>query len=67
MDYAQLDFEILWELINQNDKQALEELLIRFDPLIKSKSRINGRVDEDIVQDIREIFIKALKKSSLNE
>lgn len=62
MDYAQLDFEVLWELINQNDEQALEELLIRFDPLIKSKSRVRGRVDEDIAQDIREIFIKELKK-----
>ncbi|AFQ44254.1 helix-turn-helix domain-containing protein [Desulfosporosinus meridiei] len=62
MDYDQLDFETLWELLKQNDEQALVQVLIRFDSLIKSKSRVNGRINEDIAQDIREAFVKALKK-----
>lgn len=66
MDYTQLDFETLWECLFQNDPQALAELLNRFEPLIKSKSYMYGRFDEDIAQDIREAFIRALKKKSNN-
>ena len=66
MDYKQLDFETLWQRLVQNDPQALAELLVRFEPLIKSKSYMHGRIDEDIAQDIREAFIRALKKKSNN-
>lgn len=66
MDYTQLDFETLWQLLVQNDPKALAELLVRFEPLIKSKSYMHGRIDEDIAQDIREAFIRALKKKFNN-
>jgi len=62
MDYEKLDFEILFQLVKQNDQQALAELIFRFEPLIKSESRFHERLDEDIAQDIREIFVKVLQK-----
>jgi len=71
MDYTKLDIETLWELINKNDQQALAELIVRFDPLIKSESKFYGQIDEDIAQDIRETLFRALKKklnsTQLNE
>ncbi|HVJ50102.1 helix-turn-helix domain-containing protein [Desulfitobacterium sp.] len=65
MDYAQLDFETLWQFLDLNDQQALAELLVRFEPLIRSESKLHGRIDEDIAQDIREAFIRALKKNPI--
>lgn len=62
---------MLFQLVNQNDWPAIEELLSRFEPLIKSKSRVNGCIDDDIAQDIRETFFRALRnksnKTRLNE
>ena len=64
MDYTKLDIETLWELVNEKDQQALSELVVRFDPLIKSESKFYGQIDEDIAQDIRETFVKALKRKN---
>lgn len=61
VDYAKQDIETLIQLVKQNDQQALEELLVRFEPLIKSLSKFHGQLDEDIAQDTRETFFKALK------
>lgn len=66
VDYAKLDIETLFQLVNQNDQQALEELLVHFEPLIKSESKLHGQLDEDIAQDIRETFFRALKKKHFN-
>ena len=62
MDYTKLDIETLWELINEKDQQAIAELIVRFDPLIKSESKLYGQLDEDIAQDIRETLFQALKR-----
>jgi len=64
LDYTKLDIETLWELVNEKDQQALSELVVRFDPLIKSESKFYGQIDEDIAQDIRETFVKALKRKN---
>ena len=50
------------ELANEENQQALAELVVRFDPLIKSESKFYGQIDEDIAQDIRETLFRALKK-----
>ena len=65
MDYTKLDIETLWELVNEKDQLALAELVVRFDPLIKSESKFYGQIDEDIAQDIRETLFRALKKKIL--
>jgi len=62
LDYTKLDIETLWELINEKDQQAIAELIVRFDPLIKSESKLYGQLDEDIAQDIRETLFQALKR-----
>jgi hypothetical protein len=48
VDYAKLDIKTLFQLVNEKNPQALAELLVRFEPLIKSKSKYHGHVDEDI-------------------
>jgi len=65
VDYTKLDIETLWELVNEKDQLALAELVVRFDPLIKSESKFYGQIDEDIAQDIRETLFRALKKKIL--
>jgi len=65
VDYAKLDIKTLFQLVNEKDPQALVELLVRFEPLIKSRSKYHGHVDEDIAQDIRETLFRALKKKIL--
>jgi len=65
VDYTKLDIETLWELVNEKDQLALAELVVRFDPLIKSESKLYGQIDEDIAQDIRETLFRALKKKIL--
>lgn len=67
MDYTKLDIETLWQLVNEKDQQALAELIVRFEPLIRSESKFHGCIDEDIAQDIRETFIRALKKKIVND
>ena len=55
----------LWYLflrVKTGDQQALTEILHRFEPLILSEAKINGTVDEDVAQEIREKFFTELKK-----
>lgn len=47
----------------QNSKEsAIEELLKLFEPLLKSKSMINGQFDEDVFQELSIKFIECTKK-----
>jgi len=47
----------------QNSKEsAIEELLKLFEPLLKSKSMINGQFDEDVFQELSIKFNECTKK-----
>ncbi len=55
----------VWQLLlraQNGDQEALSEILQRFEPLILSEAKINGIVDEDVAQEIRETFYMELKK-----
>ncbi|MDB5083714.1 MAG: Helix-turn-helix domain [Bacilli bacterium] len=62
MDYSQLTTRdlLLWCLSNKDD-EALSELVKRFEPIITAHARVQGRVDEDIAQQIRLILIQSIK------
>lgn len=52
----------LWERAEAGSLVDLEGIFLYFDSYIKNLSRINGRPDEDIAQEIRLEFYKALVK-----
>ena len=65
MEYSILSIRELWPLVQGGDKDALDELVLRFEPLIVSLSRIKGERDEDIAQDIRETLVRAVKRHKM--
>lgn len=66
MEWSVLSIRQLWTLVQSGDNDALDELVMRFEPLIVSLSRIRGKQDEDIAQDIRETLVRAVKRHKLN-
>lgn len=50
----------LIERAHNNDREAIDELLWHFDPMIKRRSYINRGFDEDCYQHLRISFVKAL-------
>lgn len=66
MEWSVLNIRQLWTLVHSGDKDALDELVMRFEPLIVSLSRIRGRQDEDVAQDIRETLVRAVKRHKQN-
>lgn len=45
-------FEQLFERAMSDDRQALEDILLLVEPIISRNSVINGRIDEDLRQQI---------------
>lgn len=62
MEYSLLLIQEIWRLVQSGDNAALDELVLRFEPLIISLSRFKGVRDEDIAQDIRETLVRAIKR-----
>ncbi|MBE0068722.1 helix-turn-helix domain-containing protein [Thermoanaerobacterium thermosaccharolyticum] len=55
-------FEIILKA-KEGDKDAMQEIILRFQPLIKKNMRNVGMdIKDDISQDIIEVIIKAIKK-----
>lgn len=62
MNYEELDLHTLWTLMMNDDDNAYNEVLRRFNPLIVSESKMNGFFNEDVFQDIRAELLMAIKK-----
>lgn len=62
MNYSEITFGQLVERLMQHDLQAIEEMLYRFDRYILNQSKINGVVDDDVAQQVRQAFWIALKQ-----
>ncbi len=60
------DFQIsqLWQKIIDGDEDAIQELLRRFEGAIQARSRINGEINEDLAQDVRQGLYSAIKKAA---
>ncbi|MBP2073467.1 helix-turn-helix domain-containing protein [Thermoanaerobacterium butyriciformans] len=55
-------FEIILKA-KEGDKDAMQEIILRFQPLIKKNMRnVDMDIKDDISQDIVEAIIKAIKK-----
>ncbi len=51
----------------QGDEMALKEILNRFLPAVKKYSRRMGYEQNDAVQDLREVLIKAIKNYKISK
>lgn len=67
MDYGGLTFTNLWRFVKLGDENAVVELIHRFRPLIRNESYVDGRHDQDLEQQITEVFVQALIKSGPRE
>ncbi|PWI50269.1 helix-turn-helix domain-containing protein [Sulfoacidibacillus thermotolerans] len=50
----------LFERAKADDKVAFGEIILRFEPLIRSVSRVNGVLNEDVAQEVREEFLQKI-------
>ncbi len=59
-----LSIQELWEQIcnsGDGDDAAIEIFIFRFDKAIQARCRLNGTVNEDLVQDVRAKLYKQIK------
>ena len=66
MNYEELDLHSLWKLMMDDDDNAYNEVLRRFNPLIVSELKMDGLFNEDVFQDIRAELLMAIKKELSN-
>jgi len=62
MCYLKINTDQLWKFVCKGDEEALGELVRRLDRVILAESRVYGKVNDDVAQEIREKLIKAVKK-----
>lgn len=46
------DLKELYELVKEDDEQAIREIIDKFEPLIYKNSYINGKIDPDCIQEL---------------
>jgi urease gamma subunit len=57
-----VDFLILLRRAKAGDGSAVEELLELYSPLLYKESVVNGVLDEDLLQELRIVFLICLQK-----
>ncbi|QQZ61230.1 helix-turn-helix domain-containing protein [Paenibacillus sonchi] len=60
------EIEFLIELAQSGNRDAEEELIFRYQPLINKYSRLNGYLDEDCKQHLTIEFILAIRRFDLD-
>jgi ribosomal protein L13 len=61
-NYANMSTDELWKAVLIGDEKALEDLVTRLENVIRAESRLFGRFNEDVAQDIREKLIYTVRK-----
>ena len=56
------EFVLLLHKATENDNEAIYEIILMYKNLIRKKSYVNGRYDEDCEAEIVERVCKAIKK-----
>lgn len=57
-----VDIETLVKKAQEKDTEAIDSLLLMFQPLMKSNSYINGRLDDDFLQELSIEFLKIIER-----
>ena len=66
MNYEDMSSDEVWQCVCNGDQHASEEWIRRFEKVILAESKLYGRVNEDVAQDVREKLIRAIYKELLN-
>lgn len=57
-----VDIETLVKKAQEKDTEAIDSLLLMFQPLMKSNSYINGRLNDDFLQELSIEFLKIIER-----
>ena len=57
-----MNFEDLLYRAKLNEQEALEQLLVMYQPLLMKASIVDGVLDEDLYQELRIVFINCVRQ-----
>lgn len=57
-----MEFEEILQRAKNGDEQAKEEIFRMYQPLIKSRARLNGKFDEDLYQELSVVLLECIEK-----
>lgn len=57
-----MNFEEILRRAKMSDQQAIELLLILYQPLMMKEAIIDGILDEDLFQELQIVFINCIRK-----
>ena len=61
------NFDSLFAGAKNGDDSAFEMLLEKYSPLLKKESVINGSFDEDLFQELCIVFMKCIRRFSIEK
>lgn len=56
-----MNFKQLLLLARSGNQDALEKLVLMYDPLLSNAARIDGVFDEDLYQELRIVLLKCIQ------
>ena len=56
-----MNFKQLLLLARSENQDALEKLVLMYDPLLSNAARIDGVFDEDLYQELRIVLLKCIQ------
>ena len=57
-----MSFEILLRKAQKNEQDAMEQLLMMYQPLLMKESIVNGVLNEDLYQELCIVFIRCVRQ-----
>lgn len=57
-----MSFEILLRKAQKNEQDAMEQLLMMYQPLLMKEAIVNGVLNEDLYQELCIVFIRCVRR-----
>ena len=57
-----MSFEILLRKAQKNEQDAMEQLLMMYQPLLMKESIVNGVLNEDLYQELCIVFVRCVRQ-----
>ena len=57
-----MSFEILLRKAQKNEQDAMEQLLMMYQPLLMKESIVNGVLNEDLYQELCIVFVHCVRQ-----
>lgn len=57
-----MSFEILLRKAQKNEQDAMEQLLMMYQPLLMKEAIVNGVLNEDLYQELCIVFVRCVRQ-----